>query len=421
MRNWKLRSSVIVLAAVMMASSGCGKKNNDTASLPQLPSQTQTQEQTQEQTIEQTIPVTTEEEAIPVPVAPGEVNVSSSSSASASSLAATSSQAVQAEDGYEPRDEEVYATQKVNIREAASTDAAKAGSLEAGASIHRIGYTAEWSKVEYNGTTCYIASEYLSDKAPETVNQQVQAPSAATELWSGDLSTLSTNEFSGIADYRDRDALNVPNGCYYLNKLYGKYNAKFIEDTSKKVIYLTMDEGYEAGFTPQILQTLREKNVKATFFVTKEFYDSNPEYIKQMIDDGHTVGNHTCNHKNMPSLSLEEQTNEIMVLHNLVKDNFGYEMKLFRFPEGSTSEQSLGLVESLGYQSVFWSFHYLDYNSDAQKDPAEALQLCMDSIHPGAIYLLHAKSATNTQILAEWIDAVRAAGYEFGGGLPTTW
>ena len=55
MRNWKLRSSVIVLAAVMMASSGCGKKNNDTASLPQLPSQTQTQEQTQEQTIEQTI------------------------------------------------------------------------------------------------------------------------------------------------------------------------------------------------------------------------------------------------------------------------------------------------------------------------------------------------------------------------------
>ena len=197
MRNWKLRSSVIVLAAVMMASSGCGKKNNDTASLPQLPSQTQTQEQT----IEQTIPVTTEEEAIPVPVAPGEVNVSSSSSASASSLAATSSQAVQAEDSYEPRDEEVYATQKVNIREAASTDAAKVGSLEAGASIHRIGYTAEWSKVEYNGTTCYIASEYLSDKAPETVNQQVQAPSAATELWSGDLSTLSTNEFSGIADY----------------------------------------------------------------------------------------------------------------------------------------------------------------------------------------------------------------------------
>ena len=155
MRNWKLRSSVIVLAAVMMASSGCGKKNNDTASLPQLPSQTQTQEQ--EQTIEQTIPVTTEEEAIPVPVAPGEVNVSSSSSASASSLATASSQAVQAEDGYEPRDEEVYATQKVNIREAASTDAAKAGSLEAGASIHRIGYTAEWSKVEYNGTTCYLS------------------------------------------------------------------------------------------------------------------------------------------------------------------------------------------------------------------------------------------------------------------------
>ena len=427
MRNWKMKSSVMVLVASMLFASGCGKKANSAANLPSTQAQTEkeSEQQTQEQTKEET-KAQTEEEMLPVPVMPGNTNTSNSESVSTSSQAidasaATSSQAsAVASDGYEPRDEEVYATQKVNIRESASTDSAKVGSLEASASIHRIGYTAEWSQVEYNGTTCYIASEYLTDQVPETVNQQVQAPSG-TELWSGDLSTLSTNEFSGIADYRDRDALNVPNGCYYLKKLYGKYNAKFIEDTSKKVIYLTMDEGYEAGFTPQILQTLREKNVKATFFVTKQFYDSNPEYIKQMIDDGHTVGNHTCNHKDMPSLSLEEQTNEIMVLHNLVKDNFGYEMKLFRFPEGSTSEQSLGLVESLGYQSVFWSFHYMDYDTDAQKDPAETLQLCMDSIHPGAIYLLHAKSATNTQILGQWIDAVRAAGYEFGGGLPTTW
>ena len=425
MRNWKMKSSVMLLAAVMMFASGCGKKGNDAASLPQ----TQEQESGTEAQTEGQTKAKTEEEMLPVPVVPGESNAEkTSSSASAESVqvssdsAEASSQAasVQAADSYEPRDEEVYATQKVNIREAASTDAAKMGSLEAGASIHRIGYTAEWSQVEYNGATCYIASEYLTDQVPETVNQQVQAPSG-TELWSGDLSTLSTNVFSGISDYTDRDALNVPNGCYYLTKLYGKYNAKFLEDTSKNVIYLTMDEGYEAGYTPQILQTLREKNVKATFFVTKEFYDSNPEYIQQMIDDGHTVGNHTCNHKNMPTLSLEEQTNEIMVLHNLIKEQFGYEMKLFRFPEGSTSEQSLGLVESLGYQSVFWSFHYLDYNTDAQKDPAETLQLCMNSIHPGAIYLLHAKSATNTQILGEWIDAVRAAGYEFGGGLPTEW
>ena len=425
MRNWKMKSSVMLLAAVMMFASGCGKKGNDAASLPQ----TQEQESGTEAQTEGQTKAKTEEEMLPVPVVPGESNAEkTSSSASAESVqvssdsAEASSQAasVQAADSYEPRDEEVYATQKVNIREAASTDAAKMGSLEAGASIHRIGYTAEWSQVEYNGATCYIASEYLSDQVPETVNQQVQAPSG-TELWSGDLSTLSTNVFSGISDYTDRDALNVPNGCYYLTKLYGKYNAKFLEDTSKNLIYLTMDEGYEAGYTPQILQTLREKNVKATFFVTKEFYDSNPEYIQQMIDDGHTVGNHTCNHKNMPTLSLEEQTNEIMVLHNLIKEQFGYEMKLFRFPEGSTSEQSLGLVESLGYQSVFWSFHYLDYNTDAQKDPAETLQLCMNSIHPGAIYLLHAKSATNTQILGEWIDAVRAAGYEFGGGLPTEW
>lgn len=318
-------------------------------------------------------------------------------------------------DGYELRDETVYATEKVNIRAQASTDSDKLGSLEAGDSVKRTGYSEEWSKVEYNGAVCYIASRYLSADKPS--ENQAQTTTAA-QTWSGDISTLSTNEFSGIASYTDRDSKNVPNGCYYLTKLYSKYNAVFIEDTTKNVIYLTMDEGYEAGYTPTILDTLKEKGVTATFFITKEFYDAYPEYVERMIADGHTVGNHTCNHKDMPSLTIEEQEQEIMVLHNKVKEELGYEMKLFRFPEGSTSEQSLALAQSLGYKSVFWSFHYLDYNDDAQKDPAETLQLCMDSIHPGAIYLLHAKSATNTQILGEWIDAVRAAGYEFGGGIP---
>lgn len=420
MRNWKKRSFICLMAAMMALASGCaGKKEKTAQSLPETAAQT-TQAQTaggQAKETEETetrsaaaVEKTTEQELLDVPVVPGAINTEETPSVPSVSSAAA--------DGFEPRDEQVYATEKVNVRAAASTDSEKVGSLEAGNSVRRTGYTAEWSRVDYHGTTCYIASSFLSTEEMAPANIQVQAP-AGSELWSGDISTLSNNIFSGIADYKDRDASNVPNGCYYLEKLYSKYNALFLEDTSKKVIYLTMDEGYEAGFTPQILQTLREKNVQATFFVTKEFYDSNPKYIQQMIDDGHTVGNHTCNHPNMPTKTLEQQTNEIMTLHNIIKEQFGYEMKLFRFPEGSTSEQSLALAESLGYKSVFWSFHYLDYNSDDQKDPAETLKLCMDSIHPGAIYLLHAKSATNTQILGQWIDAVRAAGYEFGGGIPT--
>lgn len=214
----------------------------------------------------------------------------------------------------------------------------------------------------------------------------------------------------------DRDELNVPNGVYYYKKLYSGYGADFIQDTSQKIIYLTMDEGYEAGYTPMILDTLKEKGVKAVFFLTKQFVDSDPELVQRMIDEGHILGNHTCAHpsEGMPSLGADAEIADINKLHDMVQDQFGYDLKLFRFPEGTFSEQSLALVHSLGYESVFWSFAYTDYNVNAQKDPAEALQNCMTQLHPGAIYLLHAVSSTNCAILGDFIDGVRAQGYEFG-------
>ena len=212
------------------------------------------------------------------------------------------------------------------------------------------------------------------------------------------------------------DELNRPTGCTYYKSLYGKYNADFIQDSSSKTIYLTMDEGYEAGYTPSILDTLKAKKVKAVFFVTKQFFDSNPEYIQRMIDEEHTIGNHTCAHPSggMPTMSMDAQIEDITKLHNLIKDKFNYDMKLFRFPTGTFSEQSLAIVESLGYKSIFWSFAYKDYDTSAQMDPTEALNKCVAKLHPGAIYLLHAVSSTNAQILGEFIDKARAEGYEFG-------
>ncbi len=81
----------------------------------------------------------------------------------------------------------------------------------------------------------------------------------------------------------------------------GAENKKVLEENNgiclgskdSKNIYLTFDEGYEAGYTPQILETLKENNVKATFFVTAHYVNSQPDLIKQMIDEGHIVGNHT--------------------------------------------------------------------------------------------------------------------------------
>jgi delta-lactam-biosynthetic de-N-acetylase len=214
----------------------------------------------------------------------------------------------------------------------------------------------------------------------------------------------------------DLDEYNRPAGCMQYQEKYGMYNAYFIKDEpEKKVIYLTMDEGYEYGCSSRILDTLKEKNVHAVFFVTKSYAEQNPDLVRRMIDEGHEVGNHSVTHPaaGLPSQDIETQTNEINENHRYIKEQFGYDMHLFRYPAGKFSQQSIALINNLNYKSVFWSFAYLDYDVENQPDPAESLQKIMSKLHPGAIYLLHAESETNTQILGDFIDQARAQGYEF--------
>ncbi len=214
----------------------------------------------------------------------------------------------------------------------------------------------------------------------------------------------------------DLDEWNRPAGCLQYQEKYGKYNAYFISDEpEKKVIYLTLDEGYEYGCSQRILDTLKEKNVHAVFFITKSYAEQNPDLVKRMIAEGHEVGNHSVTHPadGLPSQDIEKQTSEVTGNHDYVKKNFNYDMHLFRYPAGKFSEQSVALLNNLNYKSVFWSFAYLDYDVENQPDPAESLQKIMSKLHPGAIYLLHAESETNTQILGDFIDQARAQGYEF--------
>lgn len=212
------------------------------------------------------------------------------------------------------------------------------------------------------------------------------------------------------------DNLNRPAEPARIQNLYGKtYNVLSIGPASPKTVYLTFDEGYENGYTPKILNTLMAKNVKAVFFVTLDFVESNPDLVRRMIDEGHVIGNHTCAHpsKGMPSLSLDAQRNDILRLQNVLRNQFNYEMTLFRFPAGIYSERSLALVDSLNMKSVFWSFAYGDYNANAQPGQASSLNKLNNQLHPGAVYLLHAISSTNAAILGSYIDNARSRGYTF--------
>ena len=84
----------------------------------------------------------------------------------------------------------------------------------------------------------------------------------------------------------------------------------------------------------------------------------------------------------MPSLSLDKQENEVTENHAYIKENFGYDMYLFRYPTGRFSEQSLALLNNCNYKSIFWSFAYLDYDVNNQPDHASSLQKMKDKLHP---------------------------------------
>ena len=201
----------------------------------------------------------------------------------------------------------------------------------------------------------------------------------------------------------------------------GSENRKILEENNgiclgnkdSKVIYLTFDEGYEAGYTPKILEVLKENDVKAAFFITAHYLNTEEDLVKQMIEEGHIVGNHTVNHKSMPSLTEEEIKKEVMDLHTAIYEKFGYEMKYIRPPKGEFSEKSIKYTNTLGYKTVMWSFAYEDWNEKKQPDEEKAKKKILGNLHNGEIMLLHGNSKTNTNILDSIIKEAKEMGYQF--------
>lgn len=195
-----------------------------------------------------------------------------------------------------------------------------------------------------------------------------------------------------------------------------QYNAYYAGDTAKKTIYLTFDAGYENGYTPAILDTLKKHNVKAAFFVVGNYIETSPDLVKRMVEEGHIVGNHTYHHPDMSKISaMEDFQKEISSLEALYKETTGKEMeKFYRPPQGKYNESNLKQAQELGYKTIFWSLAYVDWYVDKQPSKEEAFDKLLPRIHPGAVVLLHSTSKTNAEILDELLSKWEAEGYTFG-------
>lgn len=203
--------------------------------------------------------------------------------------------------------------------------------------------------------------------------------------------------------------------------LLSKYHSYAFGETSKKIIYLTFDEGYENGYTSSILDTLKANNVKAAFFVTKSYVTGsfngtkNIDFVKRMMSEGHIIGNHSVHHKSMPSITDETDFNSEITENEITVNNIpGLKMsKFFRPPMGDFSELSLYYTQKLGYKSVFFTLAYKDYDPENQPNPETAKKNLLKETKPGMICLLHAISETNAKILDSMIKEWKSQGYEF--------
>lgn len=206
------------------------------------------------------------------------------------------------------------------------------------------------------------------------------------------------------------DEKNRPVDAVQFNSRYGDLDAFALSEDEKRII-ITFDQGYENGYTAKILDTLKEKNVQAIFFLTGPYAKTESSLVQRMIDEGHVLGNHGMTHASLPTLSDENAKEEIMSLHNYVMNNYGYQMQYFRCPCGEYSEKALETAQQCGYKTLFWSSAYVDWKTDQQPSPQEGLKKLTEAAHGGEILLLHSVSSTNAEILGELIDSFRAMGY----------
>ena len=195
-----------------------------------------------------------------------------------------------------------------------------------------------------------------------------------------------------------------------------RYNAAYLGDTTQKVLYLTFDAGYENGCTGRILDTLQKHNVKAAFFLVGNYIERNGDLVRRMVQEGHTVGNHTMHHYDMSRIQEPQAfAKELTDLEALFQETTGQALpKYYRPPQGIYSEKNLEMAKELGYKTVFWSLAYVDWKNDDQPDPDASLAKLLKRTHNGAVVLLHSTSQTNAKILDTLLTRWEEAGYTFG-------
>ena len=214
--------------------------------------------------------------------------------------------------------------------------------------------------------------------------------------------------------YKKNNENKLPDVGKY-GEMIQPYDAYYADLSGEKYIYLTFDNGYEQGYTADILDVLKKEKVPATFFVTGHYVKTASDLIKRMVKEGHIIGNHSYTHPDFTIMSKMEMAYELIKLDKAVNEITGtkHALNYLRPPRGTFNERTLKWATELGYIHVFWSVAFRDWNLNEQKGWRYAYDEVMKQIHPGAIVLLHAVSSDNAKALSKMIKELKKQGYTF--------
>ena len=315
--------------------------------------------------------------------------------------------------------------------------ALSAGAILSGFAIARMTHKADPSRQETDAPTGEdqpsgsVAPDSTDEPATAPVTQEADQTTAAPtapvsqdgihELTASDLqvirgkyASVQKNYYAGGA----ADASGQPISCTKFEEafhaLFGDGIHIYQRDRSSSALTFVLVNEY--GLTDTVLDNLSNQGVMASFFVNRSYAEKNPGIIRRIIDEGHTLGSlgATFPDAGFSGLSLEDQMESALSLQNYVKDNFGYDMKYFNYVHDDYTEQSLALLTQMGYQVVFYSVKYADYDPNASINTDEFLETMKKWVHPGVVYNFHTTNQATLSVVPQLVSYLRDSGYTVG-------
>ncbi len=203
----------------------------------------------------------------------------------------------------------------------------------------------------------------------------------------------------------------APNVITTSSNVSGRNLPIYCVETSEPKVALSFDAAWGNEDTEEILAILKKHDVRVTFFMTGGWVKNYPEDVKTILAAGHDLGNHSENHKNMSQLSSSECKEEIMSVHERVKELTGYEMFLFRPPYGDYDNDVITTTEDCGYYPIQWDVDSLDWK-DYGVDSIVKTVCGHKHLGNGSIILCHNGATYTADALDAMIIGLKEQGYE---------